>query len=1148
MNESPQDGASISPTLAATANGTIIQQQQQNQKVQPQKLELILNPEDGSLQTAPLLYVVTACTDSLYRDIYDMAHGDVQIIGGGGSGGSGVGPSSLEGGGGDDAARRKDKMSNLSFAARRHELSYRLASHSKALTHVAALTASNNNNNGNGNNNSGNTYNNIYSDGETANLARFVDVSTKALTHARTAWIQNDECQDAMYFFHGRLFSLRAGPHDVYGALDFMVNKNYANNTTAITTTTNDSKSSNNSNSNSEDSGNNKNNNNANADATSGKSGDNHNNCTSFWYDLPSDLKLETDRYETSAEQQWSKQEVSDRWQMAVRRKLLLGEVGWMAARQQQQQHHYHHQPGISSHNKGRISLPTRLANKIPWKISLKGGIVRLMHGKPKKTIDNTTGKTKTLYPLEAVLTVLTMDSDTDKDADKDKDTAGQDSGGNTTSSGNGNGTSSSTATTSSSSTSQQQQEEEATKKPTGTIIAEDQAEWTLISVDVCAQAKTGQSNHQLDTTNKQRYNLHRLCALAMAREEKQNRLQKQQQQQQQAQVDGEGSPLAQVPTMTMIATVARPLNALFRVAQYFSLSWQLEILSEQAKALSKGNWGSGGGGAAGGRRESRSLGPSVSGGRRIGGNSSGSSHSIVVTPVKFFENRTSRILGVLSISFWAIDDRYGPPSMGDLVRLDEDDDEDENKSGANGSGNDSVSTVSRSVQNPVVTNMLTLSVRAEPDVGIKVSLSGADSIMEFATHPNHGHVRSTIGDLLEATANPFALSASEALLAATILCAERKCYAMVDALPSVLPNWITLTVEKGNIVVAAKIQYYTNVNTAVAGAAGDETTAAAPSSVSASAEPVVLFRLACDSRTGSFVPTFSRSTPLLQHMACNDVRAASDTTLLRIANLSKLRRSRTPKAASAGAVFGSGRVVRDAFDSLSRSMNVLGQRTGVGGAWKDLDDRSTLLRQRAIGLACRDVNVSLMSCCGMAVLYGLSAVSIGVATGIEASPEMAGGKPVLMEITKAAVSLSLDTKVVSSFLLAPPPSLLIDQKLVEHASWTSDGERLKKSLSEQERFGICCSVDETFGLTLYGAEIKTEIESPSSIPTRKEFELVAFASGSASNQDLGDEPIAPPTKRAKTEGSNAARQAKTRDLIDEVEYFAAILSQTIGI
>ena len=159
MNDSPvEGGAKISPANL----------QEQNKPVQPQKLELILNPEDGSLQTAPLLSVVMACTDSLYRDIYDMAHGELQIISGGG-------PSSALDGAPDEMVnvRRKDKMSNLSFAARRHELSYRLASHSKALTHVAALTASNHNNTSSGESE------------DNANLAKFVDVSTKALTHAR---------------------------------------------------------------------------------------------------------------------------------------------------------------------------------------------------------------------------------------------------------------------------------------------------------------------------------------------------------------------------------------------------------------------------------------------------------------------------------------------------------------------------------------------------------------------------------------------------------------------------------------------------------------------------------------------------------------------------------------------------------------------------------------------------------------------------------------------------------------------------------------------------------------------------------------------------------------------------------------------------
>jgi len=259
--------------------------------------------------------------------------------------------------------------------------------------------------------------------------------------------------------------------------------------------------------------------------------------------------------------------------------------------------------------------------------------------------------------------------------------------------------------------------------------------------------------------------------------------------------------------------------------------------------------------------------------------------------------------------------------------------------------------------------------------------------------------------------------------------------------------------------------------------------------------------------------------------------------------------------------------------------MNVLGQRTGVGKlAWSDIDDQSALLRLNAIRLACNDVKVSLMSCCGMSVLYGLAVVTIGVATGIEAAPEMAGGKldPALFkksiteskEIANFKYLLSND-KVFSSFLTAPPPSLLIDQKLVERVSVTSDGERVKRSLSEQERFGICCSVNETDGLVLYGAEIKVEIESPSSVPTRKSFDLVPFVHAEefddSANPDstwtnngdtVGEEP--PPSKRTKTENSNgdsnnldnAGRKVvvdETRDLIDEVKHFALILAETVG-
>lgn len=460
--------------------------------VEPRRLELILNPEDGSLQTAPLLSVVMAATDGLYNDIYKMAHGEIEVT------------SAQPAAGAEDeddepetaqpaasAAGRKEKMANLSFAQRRHELAWRLASHSKALTHVAALTAA----------------------AGTTNLANATQVSTRALQHARTAWVQADEAQDALYFFHAQLFPARAAPHDVYGALDTLL--------------------------------------------------------AGTWHDLPQDLQLMVDRYESSDEKAWSSSEVADRWHMAVRDKLLRGEMGWM------KQNHV----------------------SVPWKISLRGGIVRLTQGNPKTAVSGNVSKTT--YPIEAILTVLS---------------------------------------------------------------ASQPAYWTLLSIEVHAQAKTGQSNHQLDTTNRQQFDLHRLCALAMSKEEQRARAQNNK---------DEKHPPGWDDSTPVPPVVARPLHSLFQVAHVFNLSWQLEILSAQAQSLRKGMWGT-------------------------------TSSSIVVTPVQFFENRS--ILGIVSISFWSVDDRYGPPLMGDLQLEDElmgDGDGLGSPTNGKGSSGDSVSTVSRSINTP---------------------------------------------------------------------------------------------------------------------------------------------------------------------------------------------------------------------------------------------------------------------------------------------------------------------------------------------------------------------------------------------------------------------------------------------------------------
>ena len=441
---------------------------------------------------------------------------------------------------------------------------------------------------------------------------------------------------------------------------------------------------------------------------------------------------------------------------------------------------------------------------------------------------------------------------------------------------------------------------------------------------------------------------------------------------------------------------------------------------------------------------------------------------------------------------------------MADLQLEDESLSEESNH-GKRSSG-DSVSTVSRSINTPGVTNQLTLSIRAEANIGILVSLSGAEKIMECATA--QPHIRSTIRALLEATSNPFSLSASEALLAATRLCAERKCYAMVHVLPPFLPSWITLSVEKGSIAVTARIQYNTG------NPCGD------------ASSPVVLFRVTCDSRTGSFASAFARSTTLLRYLACNDPGAASDSTAARIALYTKARQTGRSVSAGTAAALASGRAVRDAFEGLSRSLNALGQRTGVGGGWKDIDDMSASLRKRAVELACKDIRVSLISCCGMAAVYGLSALSMNIATGVAAQPDMAGEA-----ITK------LDGL---EFLPIPPLSILVDQNIIETTSRTSDGEKVTRTHTEQELFSVCCSADDS-GLTLHGATILVSLASPTAIPARTSISLTAFAA-SSSDIDSQEKDDDPPAKRARTEVGDCA----VVNVMDEVERFAAILSETL--
>ena len=66
------------------------------------------------------------------------------------------------------------------------------------------------------------------------------------------------------------------------------------------------------------------------------------------------------------------------------------------------------------------------------------------------------------------------------------------------------------------------------------------------------------------------------------------------------------------------------------------------------------------------------------------------------------------------------------------------------------------------------------------------------------------------------------------------------------------------------------------------------------------------------------------------------------------------------------------------------------------------------------------------------------------------------------------------------NFLATPPISVLVDQKIIEHTTRTSDGEKFQQAYAEQDYFGVCCSVSDE-SLVLYGTEIKVLLDTPTS-------------------------------------------------------------------
>ena len=356
---------------------------------------------------------------------------------------------------------RKQRMANLSFAQRRHELTRRVVQHTKSIAHAYALSAAS----------LPKSHSSILRqkaqlrtqsahgaqrahDDPPPRLGATAQVSSDALQFVKSGWVSQDEAQDALYFHHDGLWKARAHCHDVLGALCVL-----------STPGCGDGK---------ERGGAGGDGAHAGADAMqvddepSSSNGDRDDNGGGGgrWPDFPTDVALAVDRYETSEEKAYSESELRARLASAVRRKLVLGEVGAYGALGGGN-------GGARRDGPARTILGGERDEELPWRVVLGrgGGSIRLTHGAPRTASTAEALRQRSLadddsdgdggdmlqYPMEARLSVLS-------------------------------------------------------ESPT--------APWKLLSVRVRCSPKTGESDHQLTLNRKQMFDLHRIGDRCMIVEE----------------------------------------------------------------------------------------------------------------------------------------------------------------------------------------------------------------------------------------------------------------------------------------------------------------------------------------------------------------------------------------------------------------------------------------------------------------------------------------------------------------------------------------------------------------------------------------------------------------------------------------------------
>jgi hypothetical protein len=685
----------------------------------------------------------------------------------------------------------------------------------------------------------------------------------------------------------------------------------------------------------------------------------------------------------------------------------------------------------------------------------------------------------------------------------------------------------------------------------------DEHAPWSLLTLDIHAQPKTGESSHQLEPNNKQKYNLHRICDKAMRREEEKCHQQQ--------------------------LLVAKPLDALFYVAHKFAVSLQLEILSAQAEALRRGTW--------------EMLTSSVI---TVDGSTSSSSNtttnnpaaakdaleryrSLYISPIKYISksnqpssskigekrkrkhdtphdtghkdgySEEEEVTAIMAIHFWYVDDRYGLPKVQDVYFTDNQQ-PNRNRNAHRQKYHtlqllqyiiDGTAIASSTLTSQLPLNENTTSniqsryamyIRAIPRKGLVVSLPGGEmlrnwlqeealdtntsSIRNNPYKSNYDFVKRHMHKLQMSIHNPFSLSAADAILAATSICAYFKCLAVVEALtksytttmtatsssselfPPFLPLWMTCTMDANTITISVKVTYDTT--------AGNNNSYDSPSTAERSGYGAVpLFRVMCDTRTGQFVPVFSSSTSLLRSCACHDLSISRNATDLyninrhpapvdtffpsssSVANKSKKvppsstthptsLQMKRHRATSAVVKDLTGHIVRDAFDGLVRSLDNLSHMAGVGAdQWDDYDiygsgssRKSTVavtttnsqLRANAVRSACVEVKQSLIACCGLAAVYGIGGSALSLVSGVNAMIDMAGG--MLSETEGASFPL----------IHSPPVCVIYDQSIREEIVGMDNGidEPKRELILEREGLAISGSVSEEH-LKLCCFIIKTE-------------------------------------------------------------------------